>query len=163
MENHSVGLCHSSLLGSASGLVPDFSGNRGLTLKSTHGRTITAQKKASNTGTTKFGAPIEVPPIPTSPRSRNRRGELFSDPNRICGLGDGPLAQVVFGGQPVSDYRSGLSADKRRGRAVMLELFRQGIFLNPMGTKLYLSLAHKHRDCDEFLEKFDSALNNTCD
>jgi glutamate-1-semialdehyde 2,1-aminomutase len=32
----------------------------------------------------------------------------------------------------------------------MLELFSRGIFLNPMGTKLYLSLAHDESDCDEF-------------
>ena len=34
----------------------------------------------------------------------------------------------------------------------MLALFRNGIFLNPMGTKLYLSLAHTRAACDEFLD-----------
>jgi len=36
--------------------------------------------------------------------------------------------------------------------------FRRGIFLNPMGTKLYLSLAHDEAVCDEFLGRFDETL-----
>ncbi|MBX7166323.1 MAG: aminotransferase class III-fold pyridoxal phosphate-dependent enzyme [Pirellulales bacterium] len=76
-------------------------------------------------------------------------------------LGDGPLAQVVFSPQPVHDYRSGLRADRARARALMLELFRSGIFLNPMGTKLYLSLAHDEAACDELIELFTAALRRT--
>lgn len=73
-------------------------------------------------------------------------------------LGDGPLAQVVFCDTPVTDYRSGRKADSLMGREVMLELFRAQVFLNPMGTKLYLSLAHTDHDCDEFLRRFRVAL-----
>jgi glutamate-1-semialdehyde 2,1-aminomutase len=73
-------------------------------------------------------------------------------------IGDGPLAQVVFSNRPVTDYRSSQQGDRARGRAVMLELFRQGIFLNPMGTKLYLSLAHDERICDIFCQRLDAAL-----
>ena len=73
-------------------------------------------------------------------------------------IGDGPLAQVVFSKRPVIDYRSSQQGDKARGRAVMLELFRHGIFLNPMGTKLYLSLAHDERICDLFCQRLDAAL-----
>ncbi len=73
-------------------------------------------------------------------------------------IGDGPLAQVVFSGEPVRDYRSTQRADKERGRAVMLGLFNRGVFLNPMGTKLYLSIAHDETVCDAFLDRFDDAL-----
>ncbi len=73
-------------------------------------------------------------------------------------IGDGPLAQVVFSEQPVRDYRSTKAADSARGRALMLALFERGIFLNPMGTKLYLSLAHDEAVCDAFLDRFDDAL-----
>lgn len=73
-------------------------------------------------------------------------------------IGDGPLAQVVFSGEPVRDYRSTQRADKERGRAVMLGLFKRGVFLNPMGTKLYLSIAHDETVCDAFLDRFDDAL-----
>ncbi len=76
-------------------------------------------------------------------------------------IGDGPLAQVVFTDQPVRDYRSTQRGDKARGRAVMLGLFERGVFLNPMGTKLYLSIAHDDSVCDEFLDRFDDALSDT--
>ena len=73
-------------------------------------------------------------------------------------LGDGPIAQVAFTADTVTDYRSGQTADKQKGRAVMLELFQRGVFLNPMGTKLYLSLAHNEEHCDEFLDAFKATL-----
>ena len=40
----------------------------------------------------------------------------------------------------------------------MLGLFARGIFINPMSTKLYLSLAHDERDCDELGDAFAAAL-----
>ncbi len=73
-------------------------------------------------------------------------------------IGDGPLAQVAFTDRPIVDYRDVARADSKRGRALMLELFRRGVFLNPMGTKLYLSLAHTREICDAFLDRFDAAL-----
>ncbi|MFQ6022768.1 MAG: aspartate aminotransferase family protein [Acidiferrobacterales bacterium] len=73
-------------------------------------------------------------------------------------IGDGPLAQVVFSDEPVRDYRSTQRADKERARAVMLELFKRGVFLNPMGTKLYVSIAHDEAVCDAFLDRFDDVL-----
>jgi len=73
-------------------------------------------------------------------------------------LGDGPLAQVAFSSAPVTNQRSWLASDRKRGRALMLELFRAGVFLNPMGTKLYLSLAHDDAALDEFAARFVQAL-----
>ncbi|WP_020590699.1 aspartate aminotransferase family protein [Kiloniella laminariae] len=73
-------------------------------------------------------------------------------------IGDGPLAQIVFTDQPVFNYRSTAQGDKRKGRAMMLALFRRGVFLNPMGTKLYLSIAHDRQLCDDFLDRFRSSL-----
>ncbi len=66
--------------------------------------------------------------------------------------GDGPLAAVVFTDRDVVDYRSAFHADGARRRAFLLGLFRRGIFLNPMSTKLYLSLAHTDADLARFLE-----------
>ena len=77
-------------------------------------------------------------------------------------IGDGPLAQVVFSDRPVTDYRSTARGDKAKGRALMLGLFRRGVFLNPMGTKLYLSLAHDEAVCDDFLARFDATLAEQC-
>ena len=73
-------------------------------------------------------------------------------------IGDGPLAQVVFSPEPVNDYRSTKRGDSAKGRALMLALFRRKVFLNPMGTKLYLSVAHSHDVCDRFLDRFADAL-----
>lgn len=73
-------------------------------------------------------------------------------------IGDGPLAQVVFSAAPVYDYRSTNRGDSRKGRSLMLALFRRKIFLNPMGTKLYLSVAHTQSVCDMFLGRFADAL-----
>ena len=74
-------------------------------------------------------------------------------------LGDGPLAQVAFSAAPVTDHLSWLAADRARGRALMLALVEQQVFLNPMGTKLYLSLAHEECDLNQFAELLDSATN----
>jgi len=76
-------------------------------------------------------------------------------------LGDGPLAQVAFSAQPVTDQRSWLASDRARGRAVMLALLKAGVFLNPMGTKLYLSLAHDAKAIAEFGQHFANALAAT--
>ena len=61
-------------------------------------------------------------------------------------LGDGPLCALAFTGQKVTDYRSALLSDSEKARAFVLGLFRNGIFLNPMSTKLYISLAHQDED-----------------
>ena len=73
-------------------------------------------------------------------------------------IGDGPLAQIVFSDAPVTDYRSLARGDRDRARATMLDLFERNVFLNPMGTKLYLSLAHDESVCDDFAERLDAVL-----
>src|SRR5262245_22817809 len=76
--------------------------------------------------------------------------------------GDGPLAAVVFTEGEVVDYRSAFRADRQRARAFLLGLFRRGIFLNPMSTKLYLSLAHTEREIETFLEAARATLREDC-
>lgn len=85
------------------------------------------------------------------------------DDTEIAGtiLGDGPLAQVAFSKETVIDQASWLRSDRQRGRAVMLELFKTGIFLNPMSTKLYLSIAHDESILQIFMQRFLTALNKT--
>lgn len=75
-------------------------------------------------------------------------------------LGDGPLAQIAFTTAEVRDYRSSRHQNALFARRLMLELFSRGIFLNPMGTKLYLSLAHDEAACDEFCEILAAALES---
>jgi glutamate-1-semialdehyde 2,1-aminomutase len=75
-------------------------------------------------------------------------------------LGDGPLAQVLISDCPLAPRSS---RDVRRSRSaanrwVMLDLFRRGVFLNPMGTKLYVSLAHDRATCDAFEDHLEQSL-----
>lgn len=73
-------------------------------------------------------------------------------------IGDGPLAQIVFSDKKVNDYRSTARGDKLRARKMMLGLFARGVFINPMGTKLYLSLAHDEVLCAAFCDRLDDTL-----
>jgi len=91
---------------------------------------------------------------------RDKMAKALSDRN-ITGqiIGDGPLAQVVFSGDPVFDHRSTSKGDSVKGRAMMLALFRNKVFLNPMGTKLYISVAHDTAAIDDLIERFGAALD----
>ena len=76
-------------------------------------------------------------------------------------LGLGPLAQIAFAAEPIHDHTGWQRADRRRSRALMLELLRSRVFLNPMGTKLYLSLAHDDALLSEFADRLAQALRAT--
>src|SRR6185369_9417792 len=67
-------------------------------------------------------------------------GEAFRESLRRVLRDRQVRAQVMFSDQPVFDYRSTAKGDKTRARKLMLGLFRRGVFINPMGTKLYLSI-----------------------
>lgn len=75
-----------------------------------------------------------------------------------CVIGDGPLAQVVFRPGPIRSSRDIWQGDPAAGRRLMLALFERQVFLNPLGTKLYLSAAHDEPACREFLDRFASAV-----
>jgi glutamate-1-semialdehyde 2,1-aminomutase len=92
---------------------------------------------------------------------RNGIRQVLNDRDLVATvLGDGPLAQIAFTDLDVRDYRSSQHRDAAIARQLMLELFSRGIFLNPMGTKLYLSLAHDEAVCDEFCETLAAALDD---
>jgi glutamate-1-semialdehyde 2,1-aminomutase len=74
-------------------------------------------------------------------------------------IGDGPMGQVIFTEEKIVDYRSVFRADRAKARKFMLGLFERGIFLNPMGTKLYISLAHTDGDIYRFLERVREVLS----
>lgn len=76
--------------------------------------------------------------------------------------GDGPLAAIVFTDHDVVDYRTGFDSDRVRARSFLLGLFRRGIFLNPMSTKLYLSLAHTEADIRRLLDAARATLREDC-
>ena len=95
-------------------------------------------------------------------RLRQRIGEALEQVGEVGQvLGDGPLAQAAFSAKPVTDQTSWLASDRARGKALMYGLLRGGVFLNPMGTKLYLSLAHDDAVIDEFGARLADALRAT--
>ena len=73
-------------------------------------------------------------------------------------IGDGPLAQFIFSPDPVTDYRSTRAGDRAKARRIMLGLIQRGIFLNPMGTKLYISTEHTSEHCDVLIDAFRQSL-----
>ena len=73
-------------------------------------------------------------------------------------IGDGPLAQVIFTEEPALNYRAINKGNKELVRKILLSLFRKGVFLNPMGSKLYLSIAHNEAVINDFLGRFDEVL-----
>ncbi len=67
-------------------------------------------------------------------------------------LGEGPIIRIAFTDEEIVDYRSVYKVNRKKSREFSLSLFKKGIFLNPMGTKLYISLVHTHEDIDRLIE-----------
>jgi len=70
------------------------------------------------------------------------------------------LAQVVFTDKPVNNSRDWAVANRKKGHQLMQQLIKEGVFLNPMGTKMYLSLSHGVKEMEEFFDKFACALKS---
>jgi glutamate-1-semialdehyde 2,1-aminomutase len=62
------------------------------------------------------------------------------------------LAQFCLSDEPVVDMASEARGDASIRRAIDLELIPRSIFLNPMLTKIYVSLAHDQAAVDTYLE-----------
>jgi len=75
-------------------------------------------------------------------------------------LGDGPLCALSFTKEKVVDYRTGFRSNRAKERAFKLGLFRNGIFLNPLSTKFYLSLAHGDEEIDIILSAARKVLKD---
>jgi glutamate-1-semialdehyde 2,1-aminomutase len=86
-------------------------------------------------------------------RLRDGIGEIFQSSGiRAQTYGVGPLAQFCLSDEPVVDMASEARGDASIRRAIDLELIPRGIFLNPMLTKIYVSLAHDQAAVDTYLE-----------
>ena len=72
--------------------------------------------------------------------------------------GHGPLVQFRTVDGPVQHVAHEQRADPILRRAVDLGLLRRGVFVNPMLTKLYVSLAHDDADVDVYLRALDGSL-----
>jgi glutamate-1-semialdehyde 2,1-aminomutase len=76
----------------------------------------------------------------------------------VFAIGDGPVAQVLFGAQPVRSYREWLSTDGKRRFQFGVEMVKQGVLINP-GEKFYFSIAHTPTVIDQVLQCAEVALN----
>lgn len=66
-------------------------------------------------------------------------------------LGEGPVVGLAFAEHEIRNHRAYLGSDHERRRAFMFGLFTRGIFLNPNGSKLYLSCAHTRESVDTLI------------
>jgi glutamate-1-semialdehyde 2,1-aminomutase len=73
-------------------------------------------------------------------------------------IGEGPLFQVLFGAEPVTDYPTFLATDRVRARQFGYECARRGLLTTP-GEKFYISLAHDEAVIEESIEIFAQALD----
>jgi glutamate-1-semialdehyde 2,1-aminomutase len=71
-------------------------------------------------------------------------------------VGEFAVFDVVFTDQPVTDYRSMLTADGALMRAFNAECLKRGVLKG--GQKIYMSLAHTAEDLSRTLEVFGEAL-----
>jgi glutamate-1-semialdehyde 2,1-aminomutase len=74
--------------------------------------------------------------------------------------GHGPLVQYRITPTPVRDVAGERSADPGLRRSLDLAMVRRGVFLNPMLTKIYVSLAHDDAALDRYLSAFDASLGD---
>jgi glutamate-1-semialdehyde 2,1-aminomutase len=74
-------------------------------------------------------------------------------------LGVGPLVNVYFTPEPITDYRSGLKADSRMTQQLGRGLLDEGIHTN-LAARMYLSLAHTASDIAQTVGAFERVLRS---
>jgi glutamate-1-semialdehyde 2,1-aminomutase len=90
---------------------------------------------------------------------RNGISEVFASwkiPAQVYGVG--ALAQFQLSNTPVVDMSTEALGDSTLRREIDLELVRQGLFINPMLTKIYVSLAHDEAAINTYLQALDTTL-----
>lgn len=73
-------------------------------------------------------------------------------------IGEGPVFQMLFASDPITDYPSFLAADREKSRQFGLECIRRGVTTTP-GEKFYVSIAHSDEDVEETLQVFAQAFD----
>ncbi len=77
----------------------------------------------------------------------------------VLAIGDGPVAQVLFGTRPVRSYREWLATDGKKRFQFGVEMVKRGVLVNP-GEKFYFSLAHTDADLDLLLTAARESLRS---
>jgi glutamate-1-semialdehyde 2,1-aminomutase len=76
----------------------------------------------------------------------------------VVTYGHGPLVQYRISDVPVRDLLTEQKADGSQRRAVDLAMVEQGVFINPMLTKIYVSLAHDDTAISHYLDALSTAI-----
>ncbi len=76
--------------------------------------------------------------------------------------GQGPLAQFQIADIPIVDMETEATSNYHLRREIDLEMVRQGIFINPMLTKIYVSLAHDETAVQAYVDALDTAVGICC-
>jgi glutamate-1-semialdehyde 2,1-aminomutase len=71
-------------------------------------------------------------------------------------IGEPVVFDVIFSGEPITDYRSLQKADGALARAFTTELIKRGVVKNTQ--KMYVSLVHSEADVARTLEACEDAL-----
>lgn len=77
----------------------------------------------------------------------------------VVTYGMGPLVQYRLSPTPVRDLVTEAIADAGLRRQLDLAMVGRGIFINPMLTKIYVSLAHGDEQIDRYLEALRAAFS----
>ena len=80
----------------------------------------------------------------------------YQVPAQVIGLG--PLLQIILHDRPVRCSADLVHDKMALEQSLMRELYRSGVYVNPMGKKIYLSAAHGEVDCDTIIEKTERAF-----
>jgi glutamate-1-semialdehyde 2,1-aminomutase len=72
-------------------------------------------------------------------------------------LGNGPLANIYFTPEPITDYRSALKANSRLSQQLTRGMLQRG-FAVSFAAKMYISLAHSDDDIDCTLQAIEDSL-----
>ncbi|MFH1955237.1 MAG: aspartate aminotransferase family protein [Pseudomonadota bacterium] len=79
-----------------------------------------------------------------------------SIPVKVAGIG--PMFNVLFTEEELTDFRSVKRCDKKKQLSFMHSLFKKGLFLDPRGVRSYISLVHTEKDLQETFRIFDEVI-----
>ena len=96
-------------------------------------------------------------------RYRQGLAGLFSESGEQAqAVGIGPMFQVFFNSESVSDYQGQIRADRPRFERFATKMFERNIFVSRR-AKNYISTAHTESDLDEFLTMARTVLRGGLD
>ena len=94
---------------------------------------------------------------------RNGIAQTFSKQGITAQVYDeGPLAQFKLTDTSVVNMETEATGNNQLRRKIDLELVRQGIFINPMLTKIYVSLAHDEAAVQAYVDALETAVRICC-